>query len=149
MSTRTKLSQTVINIFGNSTAELILRILRAANTQNIFWQLLSDGTNGTSGTLSSPNMNIPDELGPPSDPGALLQLDYLRPAGNRLVERGDPAHASPSTPPSFSDLPPPLKRPPNRRKNKTEKISTLDFGRTNEFGRGTHSEFSKWSTGDG
>src|SRR6516164_10158713 len=145
MSTRTKLSQTVINIFGNSTAELILRILRAANTQNIFWQLLSDGTNGTSGTFSSPNMNIPDELGPPSDPGALLQLDYLRPAGNRLVERGDPAHASPSTPPSFSDLPPPLQRPPNRRKNKTEKISTLDFCRTNEFCRGTHSEFSKWS----
>ena len=38
-------------------------------------------------------------LSPPIDPDALLQLDYLRPAGGELsrpVEHGDPAHAGPA-----------------------------------------------------
>src|SRR5262249_33214650 len=39
-------------------------------------------------------------LGPSSNPSMLLQLNYLRPASSsnsRLVKRGNPAHANPST----------------------------------------------------
>jgi len=43
-----------------------------------------------------PNINIPDELDPPIDPGTLLQPDNLCPtSGGGLVEHGDPAHAGP------------------------------------------------------